>query len=338
MKEDDFNFTQQELEILFWMKYKCVKAEINFGGSTGFISSIFDNEKEKVKKKSDITNIKMSWLNEWSAATKKLLNINGEINNPAFAFAKLNAPEGKRIAFAVELATFTPYFPLNNDCSRYKSLKFNVDGYLTDAKIMLPVFTAKDISSCRSNFDSAAKDISKKISGSNNTLMWLGIGAAICLIVAPYLAGAIGGLMGLSGAAATSAGLAFLGGGSLAAGGLGMSGGYVAVMAGGALLGYKGGNASFKKRMQETSQEEILISCAKLVATLGFIKQSMNCTYAIDNYCESARLLQFDYESNADQAFANRNGERGKKNAKKAATLVAFRRQVRTMTQGHLVQ
>ncbi|WP_207021440.1 hypothetical protein [Phycicoccus sp. DTK01] len=40
---------------------------------------------------------------------------------------------------------------------------------------------------------------------------------------------AIGGAMGLSGAAATSAGLAFLGGGSLAAGGFGMAGGALVV-------------------------------------------------------------------------------------------------------------
>lgn len=51
---------------------------------------------------------------------------------------------------------------------------------------------------------------------------------------APFTAtigSAIGGMMGLSGAAATSAGLAFLGGGSLAAGGFGMLGGTVLLTA-----------------------------------------------------------------------------------------------------------
>lgn len=50
----------------------------------------------------------------------------------------------------------------------------------------------------------------------------------------PIVAGigsAVGGMMGLSGAAATSAGLAFLGGGSLAAGGFGMLGGTVLISA-----------------------------------------------------------------------------------------------------------
>lgn len=43
--------------------------------------------------------------------------------------------------------------------------------------------------------------------------------------IAPAVGSVIGSAMGLSGAAATSAGLAFLGGGSIAAGGLGMAGG-----------------------------------------------------------------------------------------------------------------
>ncbi|QKE82493.1 hypothetical protein [Arthrobacter sp. NEB 688] len=47
--------------------------------------------------------------------------------------------------------------------------------------------------------------------------------------VATAVGTAIGGAMGLSGAAATSAGLAFLGGGSLAAGGFGMAGGALVV-------------------------------------------------------------------------------------------------------------
>jgi len=64
-------------------------------------------------------------------------------------------------------------------------------------------------------------------------------------LAAPALGGAIGTyFMGLSGAAATNAGLAFLGGGAVAAGGLGMTGGTIAVttllgVAGSSLGGYK---------------------------------------------------------------------------------------------------
>lgn len=66
-------------------------------------------------------------------------------------------------------------------------------------------------------------------------------GAAVlvpaAIVAAPAIGGAIGVYGGLSGAAATSHGLALLGGGSLAAGGFGMAGGTMVVAAGGAGLG-----------------------------------------------------------------------------------------------------
>jgi hypothetical protein len=62
---------------------------------------------------------------------------------------------------------------------------------------------------------------------------------------APAVGGAIGSMTGLSGAAATSHGLALLGGGSLAAGGYGMAGGaLVATAAGSGLGGVMGGIAA----------------------------------------------------------------------------------------------
>ena len=58
-------------------------------------------------------------------------------------------------------------------------------------------------------------------------------GGVLCVVTgglaAPAVGAALGGMMGLSGAAAASAGLATLGGGSLAAGGLGMAGGAAVV-------------------------------------------------------------------------------------------------------------
>lgn len=62
-------------------------------------------------------------------------------------------------------------------------------------------------------------------------------GVATAGLAAPVIGAAIGGAMGLSGAAAASAGLAAVGGGSLAAGGLGMAGGTAIIMATGGGLG-----------------------------------------------------------------------------------------------------
>jgi hypothetical protein len=59
----------------------------------------------------------------------------------------------------------------------------------------------------------------------------------LAYVAAPAIGGAIGASTGLSGAAATSHGLALLGGGSLTAGGLGMAGGTAVVTAAGVGLG-----------------------------------------------------------------------------------------------------
>lgn len=59
----------------------------------------------------------------------------------------------------------------------------------------------------------------------------------MALVAAPAIGGSLGVLTGLSGAAATSHGLALLGGGALAAGGFGMAGGVAVVTAAGTALG-----------------------------------------------------------------------------------------------------
>jgi hypothetical protein len=78
----------------------------------------------------------------------------------------------------------------------------------------------------------------------------VGVLAAVVLgvtagVAAPAIGATIGGIMGLSGAAATSAGLAFLGGGGLATGGFGMAGGAIAIIGGGALFGGAVGSTGF---------------------------------------------------------------------------------------------
>ena len=61
--------------------------------------------------------------------------------------------------------------------------------------------------------------------------------APVAFLAAPAVGGAVGSLMGLSGAAATNAGLAAIGGGAIASGGLGMVGGVAITSAIGAGLG-----------------------------------------------------------------------------------------------------
>lgn len=69
------------------------------------------------------------------------------------------------------------------------------------------------------------------------TLGGMAIAGPLACVAGPAIGGAIGTAMGLSGAAATSAGLAFVGGGSLAVGGLGMAGGLAIVTMAGSAIG-----------------------------------------------------------------------------------------------------
>ena len=85
-------------------------------------------------------------------------------------------------------------------------------------------------------------------------------------MAAPVIGTAIGGAMGLSGAAATSAGLAFLGGGSLAAGGLGMAGGTALVTILGGAVGTVAG-----LKASGITKEALLVESAKLGVTSEYV-------------------------------------------------------------------
>ena len=327
ISEEDFNFTQEELDILFWSKYWCVISEIGHSKNVNMVSRLFSKDEDIEEKEDAIKDLKIAWLVEWADILKQLLSITQEVEKESLVekIIHLDLSPGKQAAFSVELSTFTPYYPLEEKSKKYKDLKFDEDIYLEEVTNFLE-FKYAVVKKCRTSYSSALTNIAKKVSGSNNSWLWLGIGAAALLLVAPYLAGAIGGLMGLSGAAATSAGLAFLGGGSLAAGGFGMAGGYVAVMAGGAIFGYKSGSSGFQSRVQAATKEDLLISCSKVISVFNIVGTTDD---EILKICESARLLQCDYEALSDNNFIGKELEQGKDNAKKAAILVAFRCYVR---------
>ena len=97
-----------------------------------------------------------------------------------------------------------------------------------------------------------------------------GIVAITAGLATPFIATGIGGFMGLSGAAAYTAGLSFLGGGAIAAGGLGMAGGSIVVLAAGALIG----GASGGKIAYETSKmtnEMLLFTMVKIVNYVRYL-------------------------------------------------------------------
>lgn len=111
----------------------------------------------------------------------------------------------------------------------------------------------------------------------------IGGSIALCAITAGLAAPAIGGIigttfLGLSGAAATSAGLALLGGGALAAGGFGMAGGTALIAVTGGVVGAYLGSQTSKNYLSPDSSFDVrkvnnLFSDEKIICIDGFLTE-----------------------------------------------------------------
>lgn len=100
---------------------------------------------------------------------------------------------------------------------------------LTEAHRAMDQLHPEDLDAVETAYKDAIKKLSKSASWTKYAVLagaGLGLGVLTGGLAAPAIAGAYGTLvLGYSGAVATSAGMAALGGGSIAAGGLGMAGG-----------------------------------------------------------------------------------------------------------------
>ena len=163
----------------------------------------------------------------------------------------------------LEAMLFELYFTLSTETDKkgkevpskkYNALNIPMAGYSKSNgdKYFETVF-ANDY--CPDNFIARLRKCYSKVTKELNgvlktTITAISIGAGMVLLVvvtagafAPQIAVLLVGseFAGLSGAALTSACLAYLGGGAIAAGGLGMAGGTVAIVGGGAILGLGAG-------------------------------------------------------------------------------------------------
>lgn len=158
----------------------------------------------------------------------------------------------------LEAMLFKPYYPLSvekdkNDkavpSKKYNRLNFDKgkgDAYL-NKQFAEKICADKFIKRLRKCYDDAIWELNETL---KTLLTSLSITAITTLVVAitagmfaPAIAVALVGsnFAGLSGAALTSACLAYLGGGAIAAGGAGMAGGTMAIVGGGAILGIGAG-------------------------------------------------------------------------------------------------
>lgn len=175
---------------------------------------------------------------------------------------------------AMELVVFKPYYPLGiEDDSAFKKLHRTDYNYIDDQFARRQIIVSQtEIDAFRSSYK---KYKGLVIGNTQNVIIAAGVTGVAALLsgglafaFAPGIATLIAGeaVVGLHGAALTSASLAFVGGGSLAAGGLGMAGGTAIITGGGALLGIAGsGSASMAAILSQTSSEYWIRQTTKLL-------------------------------------------------------------------------
>jgi hypothetical protein len=185
------------------------------------------------------------------------------VTSPGLAAASLAGVEQRRRALVlmIELAAFHPW-PAGTAWeaqARHAALAGFVEA------IPAPVDHAL-MAEIDTRLKSSVRRLSRRELDKRKVVAIAAGGAAAGLLTgglaAPLIGSAIGGAMGLSGAAATSAGLALLGGGAVAAGGLGMAGG-TAVIAGAAGVGAAGVGAA-GTWLKGAPPTDVIVESAKL--------------------------------------------------------------------------
>lgn len=176
----------------------------------------------------------------------------------------------RSLMLLIELCAFFPWagkttwdagaskIPYRNHPVRHELLK--------SATAELPGIGRPDLKNVQEQFKKAQSSLARKQIKWGWVALLVGGGLAIGILTAglaaPVIGGVIGGVMGLSGAAATSAGLAALGGGSLAAGGLGMAGGTALIAGVGGVAGAGVGVTTAK--VAPFTSGEVVIDAIKL--------------------------------------------------------------------------
>ena len=304
-----FSFNKDDLRILYSIINVALKNEACKSNSFSRVRKFFQAEETNFEEIKRYRELKLNWIKEWKMEICSLIDI-GDVYSESDLKSKITIEPNKKNIFIVELSTFLPYTDLSQD-KRFPKLRFDKvdrENYFgACAKLISCLDNEKFHRAFNSNFK-CEKKITEAITGPSRKWLWVAGGASFALITAPFLAPLIGSAIGAgTGAAATSAGLAFLGGGSLAAGGLGMTGGYFSLMAGGAILGYSSSSKEYKNRLRKSSKEELLRACSKLYSVCMISKISNTQKQSI---CKEVLDLQSFYEEEADKGFNFENEDK----------------------------
>lgn len=269
---------------------------------------------------------KERWLSLWSKQAWDTLLLWPNLKNQSIDQIRStflsNRENELKLYLLLQEAVLTPiYCPIANFDKQLSERDMNKGLEVIARECGFPVEVAKSI---LKNTESFLKDINNYW---GKVLTWsiAGTGAAILTagLAAPLIAGAIGGAMGLAGAAATTAGLAAIGGGAIAAGGLGMAGGMQILIGGGALLGAVGGG-SVANFISKLPKDAISVSMVKIVNYVTYLR-----TYFGEHNADAKRLcekvltafLQFKHQAEKDYLLGFSKIE-DPENAKKAMDIM----------------
>ena len=259
MKNDKLGLTVEQTEILYNLEY---------------YKTLNDIRATKMPVGSDgIKNLKQEWLDEWKEYITKGFPSFLQIESAELHWysaqeltQKIQENEPHNTWFRLvllEAMLFEPYYPLgieknkkgeDTPSKKYSQLQFPLCGYskssgdnFLDSYFTESYYQKGYIKRLRKCYDKVVLEMKEVLKG---IIIGGAITAGIAIItiatagaLAPAIAVALVGsnFAGLSGAALTSACLAYLGGGAIAIGGAGMAGGTIAIVGGGAMLGIGAG-------------------------------------------------------------------------------------------------
>lgn len=216
-----------------------------------------------------VKELKTAWLQDWqkfiSDGFESFTQVSGakmhwySMDELQQCIAEQNPNKPWYRLILLESMLFEPYYPLGmekdkkgNDvpCKKYKHLNNPINGFKKGEgdHFLNKQFTGKYcekeyVKRLRKSYDKRMNELNEVLKTVITSLSITAVIAIVAVATAGALAGPIAvalvgsNFAGLSGAALTSACLAYLGGGAIAAGGAGMLGGTIAIVGGGAALG-----------------------------------------------------------------------------------------------------
>jgi len=306
MNADKLGLTLEETEILYNIEYYKTKYDIE--------TTKLPIGAEKNK------SLKQEWLDEWASYMEngfdEFVRIPGAVLH-WYSFKELcnriksMAPNGTWYKLVMlEAMLFEPYFTLSTETDKkgkevpnkkYNALNVPLAGYsesngdkYLDSTFANNYCPSGFISRLRKCYSKVTKELNEVLK-TTITAISIGAGAVLLIVItagafAPQIAVLLVGseFAGLSGAALTSACLAYLGGGAIAAGGLGMAGGTVAIVGGGAILGLGAGATAggITAAVGLSGKKSTILQSAKLMVSVReiFLNEEKDVKYSTSVY------------------------------------------------------